>query len=370
MMKQTKAIGHKDICTRRVPMSKYVAYIGSHTYIGKSKGITILDVDTEKCSMTKREEVPVSNSAYVKLSPDHRRLYSIADDGIVTFSIEKDGSLTRQGIATIRGMRGRFLDIDPTGRFIAVAGFHDGKTTVLRLEEDGMVGEITDGVFDQGMGSIAERDSQPHVSCVRFTPDGNYLCSVDMGLDHIKVFRFDRQTGRLAVALILHCNLQSAPNQIVFSHDGRFLYVVSQMANSISVYSYHDRGTHPVFELLQTTPTVGKRSLSSSVTAALHLDLTPDDRHLLYTSAGDNCLGMFDRDPETGLLTHRFSLPVSGRYPKDFVLFPDQQHVCSINYEESSLTFFSINYEKGLLVMNAAPLIIDQPNSGVMLCLD
>ena len=224
------------------------------------------------------------------------------------------------------------------------------------------MGEITDGVFDQGMGSIAERDSQPHVSCVRFSPEGKYLCSVDMGLDHIKVFHFDRQTGKLEVALILHCTLQSAPNRIVFSHDGRFLYVISQMANTVSAYAYQDKGTHPSFELLQTLPTVGKRSMSSSVTAALHLDITPDDRHLLYTSAGDNCLGMFDRDPQTGLLTHRFSLPVSGRYPKNFMLFPDQKHVCSINYEESSLTFFTIDYEKGLIVMNAAPLKIDQPN--------
>lgn len=351
-------------------MSKYVAYVGSYTYIGKSKGITILDVDTEKSSMTKREEIEVNNASYLLPSADHKLLYSIADEGVVTFRIEADGSLTRLDTVTIRGMRGHFMDIDPSGRFLAVAGYHDGKTTVLRLFEDGTVGEITDGVFDQGMGSIAERDSQPHVSCVRFTPDGNYLCSVDMGLDHIKVFRFDPETGKLAVAYILHCNVQSAPNQIVFSHDGKFLYVISQMANTISTYSYENHGTHPEFKHLQTLPTVGHRSLSSSITAALHLDITSDDRHILYTSAGDNSLGMFDRDPETGLLSFRFSLPVSGRYPKDFILLPDEQHVCSVNYEECSLTFFSINYEKGLIVMNAAPLHIDQPNCGVIIPLD
>ena len=120
-------------------MSKYVAYIGSYTYIGKSKGITIFDVDTEKATLRKREEVEVNNSAYILPSPDRKLLYSIADEGVVTFRVEKDGSLTRLGHATIRGMRGRYMDIDPTGRFLAVAGYHDGKTTVLRLNEDGTV---------------------------------------------------------------------------------------------------------------------------------------------------------------------------------------------------------------------------------------
>jgi len=351
-------------------MSKYVAYVGSYTYIGKSKGITILDVDPDKSYMTKREEIEVNNSSYILTSEDHKFLYSIADEGVVSFRIQPDGSLKKIGTTTIRGMRGRFMDIDPTGRYLAVAGYHDGKTTILRLNEDGTVGEITDGVFDQGMGSIAERDSQPHVSCVRFTPEGKYLCAIDMGLDHIKVFRFDHATGKLAVSHILRCNIQSAPTQMIFSHDGCFLYVLSQMANTVTVYSYADYGTHPSFKLLQTIPTVGKRSPNSSNTAAVHVAMSDDGAHLFYTSAGDNCIGMYDRDPKTGLLTFRFSLPVSGRYPKDCLLMPDQEHICSINYEECSLTFFSLNYEKGLLVMHAAPIHIDQPNCGVIMELE
>ncbi|MBQ1930598.1 MAG: beta-propeller fold lactonase family protein [Lachnospiraceae bacterium] len=347
-------------------MSKFVAYVGSYTYIGKSKGITILDMDTEKHTLIKREEIEAANASYVMTSADHKVLYSITDEGVISFQIQPDGSLKKMNTAKIRGMRGRFMDISPNGKFIAVGGYHDGKTTMLKLKEDGSVGRITDGIYNQGMGSIAERDSQPHVSCVRFTPDGKYLCSIDLGLDYIKVFRIDYKTGKLSVAHILHCNMQSAPHQMVFSKDGRFLYVICQMSNSVSVYSYSDEGNQPQFTLLQSLPTVGKRSLSSSITKALHLDITSDDRHLFYSSAGDNCIGMYDRDPETGLLTHRFSLPISGRFPKDFFLMPGEDHICSVNYEEGTLTFFAVNYEKGLIVMNAAPVKIDQPNCGVI----
>ena len=50
---------------------------------------------------------------------------------------------------------------------------------------------------------------------------------------------------------------------------------------------------------------------------------------------------------ETGMLTMRFCLPISGDYPKDIAIFPDGQHLASINHD-GSISFFKINYEKGL----------------------
>ena len=44
---------------------KYVAYVGSYSYTGKAKGITIYDVDTERGCFVKKDEVDVDNSSYV-----------------------------------------------------------------------------------------------------------------------------------------------------------------------------------------------------------------------------------------------------------------------------------------------------------------
>ena len=41
---------------------KYVAYVGTYTH-GKSKGITILDVDNAAGRMSIRDEVAVNNSS-------------------------------------------------------------------------------------------------------------------------------------------------------------------------------------------------------------------------------------------------------------------------------------------------------------------
>ena len=147
----------------------YMAYIGSYSYTGKAKGITVYDVDVEAGTFIYRCEVEVDNSSYVQASNNGKILYSIADEGVVSFRILENGSLSRINSANIKGMRGCHLSTDTDNKYIFVSGYHDGKMTVLKLNKDGSVGRITDGVFHKGLGSVAERNQRPHVSCSRLT---------------------------------------------------------------------------------------------------------------------------------------------------------------------------------------------------------
>ena len=66
---------------------KYMAYVGSYSYTGKAKGITVYDVDVENGTFRERCEMEVDNSSYVIASSDGKTLYSIADEGVVSFRI-------------------------------------------------------------------------------------------------------------------------------------------------------------------------------------------------------------------------------------------------------------------------------------------
>ena len=95
--------------------SKYVAYIGSYSYTGSAKGITICDVDMEKGQFIKRTEVEVNNSSYMVASRDEKTLYSIADEGVIAFRIMGNGGLSKLNTKNIRGMRGCHLSVDKSG---------------------------------------------------------------------------------------------------------------------------------------------------------------------------------------------------------------------------------------------------------------
>ena len=337
----------------------YMAYIGSYSYTGKAKGITVYDVDVEAGTFIYRCEVEVDNSSYVQASNNGKILYSIADEGVVSFRILENGSLSRINSANIKGMRGCHLSTDTDNKYIFVSGYHDGKMTVLKLNKDGSVGRITDGVFHKGLGSVAERNYRPHVSCSRLTPDGRFLMVADLGIDQIKVYRFDKNEGRVMLVDTIRCELESAPKRFIFSQDGRYFYVLYELKNVIDVFSYKEGERTPIVEKIQTVSTTGGET--SRMTAACAMRFTPDEKHLFCSNAGDNTVSLYERDAETGLLTFKFCLPISGDYPKDIAVFPDGRHLASINHE-GSVSFFRVDYEKGLLVMSSRSIPINEPN--------
>ena len=337
----------------------YMAYIGSYSYTGKAKGITVYDVDVEAGTFIYRCEVEVDNSSYVQASNNGKILYSIADEGVVSFRILENGSLSRINSANIKGMRGCHLSTDTDNKYIFVSGYHDGKMTLLKLNKVGSVARTSDGVLHKGLGTVAERTYRPHVSCSRLTPDGRFLMVADLGIDQIKVYRFDKNEGRVMLVDTIRCELESAPKRFIFSQDGRFFYVLYELKNVIDVFSYKEGERTPIVEKIQTVSTTGGET--SRMTAACAMRFTPDEKHLFCSNAGDNTVSLYERDAETGLLTFKFCLPISGDYPKDIAVFPDGRHLASINHE-GSVSFFRVDYEKGLLVMSSRSIPINEPN--------
>ena len=341
---------------------KYVAYVGTYTH-GTSKGIQVYDVNLEEGTLTERSEVEVSNASYTAVSKNGKYLYSIEDEGVAVFKRDHNGDLARINSVDIDGMRGCFLATDVDGKYLYVAGYHDGKVTVVHTHKDGRLGSVMDGVFHTGLGSVAERNFRPHVNCVRPTPDHKYLCAVDNGIDQIKVYRINKRTDKLELVDIVRCPRESGPRIIRFSADGRYAYVLFELSNEIKVYSYNGEGDTPEFELLQSVSTLAKKEDGSvSHNAASGLALAPDGKHLFCTTAGENTVGMFEVDGETGLLDRKFVLPVSGDYPKDLVIFPDNQHIAVANHSSNSITTFKVDYEKNIIMMKGKPRKIETPN--------
>lgn len=344
-------------------MNKYVAYVSTYTSGMKDNihGIKIYDVDLENGYFKEKGQVEITNSSYLTTSHNSRFLYSITDFGVEAYRIEKDGSLTVINQGSINGMRGCYLSTDYEDKFLFVAGYHDGKITVLRLREDGGVGDITDEIFHKGLGSIAERNFRPHVNCVKMTRDNKYLCAADLGMDHVNVYWLDHNNGKLKMVDVIRSEQESAPRHLKFSKDGKYLYIVHELKNYVDVYSYTEiADKNPEFEKIQTISTLNSYHAGGSAASALNL--SSDYKYIVCSNAGDNSVILFEINEQTGVLTKKFCLPVSGDYPKDAALFPDNRHLVSLNHISNTMTFFDVDMEKNVIVMHGKEIKVQQPN--------
>ena len=183
---------------------------------------------------------------------------------------------------------------------------------------------------------------------------------MDNGVDQVKIYKVHPTTGKLKLVDILRCELESGPRLICFSKDGKFAYINCELTNKIRVYSYNGEGKYPEFELLQEVDSLMDEKEASSACCALKI--SPSGKYLYCSSAGENTVGVFSIHPQTGLLTKVCILPISGGYPKDVDVLPDEKTMVVLCHESNYMRFFTVNYEKGTLVMKGKQLPVETPN--------
>jgi 6-phosphogluconolactonase len=249
--------------------------------------------------------------------------------------------------------------VDSNNEYLITAGYHDGKLTVLKLNKDGTIKGVTDEVFMKGLGSIAGRNYRCHVNCAIFSPDEKYIMAVDLGMDQVKIYEFDRQTGKVQLHDILRCDLESGPKHMLFTSDGKYAYLTHENKCYVTKYAYDSENAH--FTKMQTLSTLPEKF--DGYNSAITLKLTSDNSHLFVTNSGNNSVAVYSINQEDQLMDTVCILPVSGEYPRDLAVMPNDTMIAAVNQEGNSITSFKVNYEKGYIVMTGAPLKLPSPTS-------
>ena len=343
-------------------MGRYVVYVGSYTYEENASGLSVYTMG-EDGSLELLEEITEENVVYLETSRDKKHLYAITDEGIVTFGILEDGTLRREGTMRMRGMRGSYLSLDAEEEFMFVAGYYDGRLSVLRMEGGQPVKEVS-SIHYRGITNIAEKSFVPHLNCVMMSPDQEYLCVLDSGQDCLTSYRLNRETGDLREANVLHCDIDSEPYRIVFSSDGRFMYMLYESACRLETYSYQNTPKGPEFEKMQSIRTMTRQT--TQVTVGSGMRMSASGRYLITTNAGDNSIAFFALDAESGRAERRFVLPVSGDYPVDLFIYPDEMQIGVMNRTSQTISFFSIDEGKNAIYMNRKFISVKEPAACLM----
>lgn len=341
-----------------------LVYFGTYT-TGKSKGIYVARFDDVTGKLSQPElAAEIQNPSFLAVHPDGHQLFAcgeMSDGGTVSaFSLEpKTGRLAWLGQQNSGGSGPCHISVDASGKCLLVANYGSGSIAALPIHDDGSLAAAATVIHHHGSSVNLNRQAGPHAHFMAPSPDNRFALNCDLGLDKVFVYQLDPIAAKLTpndppFALMAP---GSGPRHLVFARDGRFVYVISEMAGTITVFSY--KPANAAMTEVQTISTLPK-DFTDANTAA-EIALRPDGKFLYASNRGDDSIGIFSVNRKTGRLTlmgHQSSL---GHTPRHFRIDPTGHWLLVENQAADSVVVFAINSKRGMLKPTGQTITIGSP---------
>ena len=335
---------------------KYLLYVGTYTDHG-SKGIYAYHFDSSTGKVTSLGLAAESaEPSFLAVDSGGRFLYALneiasyngAPTGAVSaFSIQPEtGKLSLLNQVSSRDKGPAHITLDRMGKYALVSNYTQGSVAVFPILKDGRLGDPSFFVQHKGSSVNPQRQKGPHAHAVALSPDNRFAVVADLGLDELLVYRFDAAKGTLGVPpQMVKANAGAGPRHLVFSSNGRFLYVINELQSTVATYSYN-AGTGALHEL-QTVSTL-PRDFSGNSTAA-EIEIDPSGKFLFASNRGDDSIAVFAIDSATGALTHIETDHSGGKTPRNFAIDPTGSWLLAANQDSDNIVFFRIDQKTGHL---------------------
>jgi len=170
---------------------------------------------------------------------------SSAESNILGFEVEPaSGKLTQLNQVGAGGLDATHLAFDATSNTLFVANHGSGDVTALPVRPDGHLGVVASTQKDYGTGPHP-RQKMPEPHGVAVDPSHHYVLVTDFGADRIFVYQFDGATRTLRPATVPYEAVPpgSGPRHLIFSPDGRFLYLLTELSAELRVYRWDARNS-------------------------------------------------------------------------------------------------------------------------------
>lgn len=328
-------------------------FLGTYTREGKSKGIQRLHFDDQTGAIKNLElAIETENPSFLALHPTKPLLYSVnvntnaTEEGhLSAFAVGSNGQLTLLNTVKSKGVNPAYVQVDPTGHWLAAANFTSGSCATFRIEADGRLSEAVDSRQHAGHGAHPKRQAGPHAHSVYF--HGKYLYVADLGLDEVKRYGFDAKTGKLTDGVSLKAIPGGGPRHLAFGPKDR-VYVLNEITSSVSVFD-GDRLT----ETVDALPT-GFSGNSSAAEILLH----PNGKFLYSSNRGADTIAVFSVGTK---LKQIAQTPAGVKVPRGFVISPDGKWMLVGGQNSDTLTVFRLDPATGLLTPVGQPIAVGSP---------
>jgi 6-phosphogluconolactonase len=229
----------------------------------------------------------------------------------------------------------------------------------MPVKENGGLGNPVSIIQHYGGGPNKKRQAGPHVHSAVFSPDGKFLCAADLGTDTETLYAFDSNNGHLDTVPFqtIHTRPGTGPRHFIYSDNGKYAYLVTEMGGSISAYQVK-RGRLKLMQELSALPDGFK---GNNTSADLHI--SPDGTFLYMTNRGkeSNSITTFKIDQRSGRLQKTGYQPTLGNFPRNFVISPGGRYLLVAHQLSNDVVVFERNSITGQLTDTGKRIAIPAP---------
>lgn len=274
------------------------------------------------------------------------------DDLILTYRIQADGSLSLLDCAHTGACSIADLALDSKGKYLFACSLAACCVNMLRYDIDGRL-TLTDcfhatdpGSYEIGYSNTVRQDG-PYIHCAHVMPDGKHLCLCGMGSDKIYILELDRINGKLISCPELTVTVDGGegPRHIIFSTDGKFAYMNTEMGNTVYVFSV---GEDSSLSRLQKLPTLKPHVDNPPKGWCSVITMSRDGKYVYIGNRGQNNIVGFQIS-EDGLLTNIGFFDCYGNSPRGLTFGLNDEVLFCNNNVSNSLSVIAYDKQTGRL---------------------
>jgi 6-phosphogluconolactonase len=345
--------------TPQTASQPYLTYVGTYTTRQSSKGIYAYRFDATTGQLTPIGLAAESTDpSFVAVHPSGNYLYAVNEidsfngsksGAISAFAIDrKSGTLKLLNQVSTHGAGPCYVSLDKTGRWVLVANYDGGSVATFAVQDDGSLSLVKGFVQHSGSSVDKERQEGPHAHWIGVSPDNRFALAADLGLDDVLIYQLDTTRGALIPNNPPYAQVKpgSGPRHFAFHPNGKFGYVLTEMATTVTAFSYQAKNGS--LTAIQTVPTLPKDY--SGPTEAAEIVVHPSGKFLYASNrAGVDTITIFAIDSAKGTLKEVGRVSTKGKTPRNFAIDPTGAFLLAANEDSGNIVVFRIDPATGAL---------------------
>lgn len=370
----------------------YFVYFGTYTGfvymneglpagVSHSKGIYVSRFRPSTGEVSRPElAAEITNPSFLAIHPNHRFLYAVIEDPmslgpefdhesyVSAFAIDPaNGKLRLLNTRPTGGTSTCYVSIDKTGHYVLLANFGSSSVSVLRINDDGSLGEQTSFMKHIGQGKDPSFQDRAHPHSIDVSPDNRYAIVSDLGVDKVFIYKFDASTGKLSPSdpPAVEMEAGGGPRHFVFDSTGKFGYSLKEMSGIVTVLAWN--AADGTLTKIQDAKTLASDFVGSNDSA--EIEIHPNGKFLYESNRrfrganlfGPDTIGVFAIAPDTGKLSEIEQVSPGGTMPRNFAIDPTGAYLFSGNELSNTVTVFRVNADSGRLTPTSTLLKLDVP---------